>query len=252
VTDSPVTGASAGGELLLADGTRRAADLVLGADGISSAVRTALRIPARVTDLGYMSRRALVERSACDRGGVFPGYWNGSRRMAVSGCGPDHLYVFMFCTPRDRSGYQGPDQRRSWSRAFPELAGVIERLPDDAEWRPIHEVRCPHWSAGRAALIGDSAHAMAPTLGQGACISMSSAVALAAALEGSGDVAAALARWEAGQRPVIDATQRYGRWYIRVMTRWPRPVLDLRSVFVRRATRSRALQARLSGRPAET
>jgi 2-polyprenyl-6-methoxyphenol hydroxylase-like FAD-dependent oxidoreductase len=251
VTGSTVTAATAAGELRFADGGTADADLVVGADGISSTVREALRIPSTLTDLRYISRRALVERRAGDRGGVFPGYWNGSRRMAVSACGPDHLYVFMFCTPRDRAGYEGAGYRASWAAAFPDLAGVIERVPDDVEWRPIHEVYCRRWSEGRAALIGDAAHAMAPTLGQGACISMCSAVALASALDRDGEVEPALLRWEAGQRPVIDATQRYGRWYIRVMTRWPRPLLTLRSAFVRRATRSPGLQARLSGRPSE-
>jgi hypothetical protein len=80
---------------------------------------------------------------------------------------------------------------------------------------------------------------------------MCSAVAFAAALEDADDVESALVRWEAGQRPVIDATQRYGRLYVRVMTRWPRIALEQRSLFVRRATRSRALRARLSGRPSE-
>jgi 2-polyprenyl-6-methoxyphenol hydroxylase-like FAD-dependent oxidoreductase len=250
-TGSLVTAASPGGELTLADGQLRTADLIIGADGIYSTVRSSLQIPTKITDLQYMSRRTLISRRAADPGGVFPGYWSGSRRMAISGCGPEHLYVFMFCTPRDRRGYADPDYRRSWIEAFPQLSDVIERLPDEAEWRPIHEVRCPRWWQGRTALIGDSAHAMAPTLGQGACISMSSAVALAAALERFEQVQAALEHWEASQRSVIDATQRYGRRYIWLMTHWPKPVLNIRSALVRFLTRSQALQERLNGRPSE-
>jgi 2-polyprenyl-6-methoxyphenol hydroxylase-like FAD-dependent oxidoreductase len=158
----------------------------------------------------------------------------------------------MFCRPSDRDGYLGPNYRRSWIAAFPHLKDVIDRLSDDGDWRRVDEVRCTRWSEGHAALIGDSAHAMAPTLGQGACISMASAVALAGALESSDDVEAQLRRWEASQRPVIDATQRYGRMYIRLMTRWPRPILDVRSALVKYMTRSPALQARLNGRPTES
>ncbi len=248
-TGSSVVAADPSGELTLADGERRQADLVIGADGISSAVRSSLMIPTKITDLQYVSRRLLIPRCADDPAGAFPGFWSASRRMAISGCGPEHLYVFMFCTPSDREGYAVPGYRRSWIEAFPQLRDVIERLPDEGEWRRIHEVRCDRWSKRCAIVIGDAAYAMAPTLGQGACISMSSAVALAEMLERVEDVESAVLQWESSQRPVIDAIQRYGRMYIRLMTRWPAPALSLRSALVKFVTRSPRVQARLSGVP---
>lgn len=248
-TDSQVAGADSSGTLVFADGERRPADLAIGADGINSTVRTALRIEAKLTDLRYISRRALVPRLESDERGGFPGYWRGNRRMAVVGCGPDQMYVFMFCPPSDRSGYEG-DYGPSWLREFPEFASIIERLPEDSDWRAIYEVRCARWSVGRTVVLGDAAHAMAPTMGQAACIAMSCAVSLARALDRY-DIGGALARWESVQRPVVDATQKYGRRYVLLMTRWPAPLLDLRSAFVRYAMHSKALQARLSGRPAD-
>lgn len=244
-------GAEAGGTLVLAGGERRSADLVVGADGINSTVRNALGVDAKLTDLRYISRRALVPRVPGDEAGAFPGYWRGNRRMAVAGCGPEFMYAFMFCPPSDKSGYEG-DYRPSWKRAFPEFASIIDRLPQESDSRPIREVRCERWSTGNAGLLGDAAHAMAPTMGQAACIAMSSAVSLARALERRpGDVRSVLTHWESVQRPVVDATQTYGRYYVWLMTRWPAPVLDLRSAFVKYVMHSRALQARLSGRPAE-
>ncbi len=250
-TDSVVVGADPGGTLVLAGGERRDADLVVGADGINSTVRESLGVKAKLTDLKYISRRALVPRLASDEAGAFPGYWRGNRRMAVSGCGPELMYAFMFCPPSDRSGYEG-DYRPSWKRAFPEFASIIDRLPDESDSRSIREVRCERWSAGSAVLLGDAAYGMAPTMGQAACIAMSSAVSLARILDRDpGDVRGALAHWESVQRPVVDATQTYGRYYVWLMTRWPAPLLGLRSAFVKYVMQSRALQARLSGRPAE-
>ena len=44
--------------------------------------------------------------------------------------------------------------------------------------------------------------------------------------------------WEASERPVTDRTQRYSYLYGRVGTRWPRPLLDVRSRLVPVVARS--------------
>jgi 2-polyprenyl-6-methoxyphenol hydroxylase-like FAD-dependent oxidoreductase len=87
---------------------------------------------------------------------------------------------------------------------------------------------------------------MAPNLGQGAAVSITSAVALAAALDSEPDVPSALRAWEAAERPVIDATQRWSRVYGRLGTSWPRPLLPARSGLVWAVGRSRGLQRRIN------
>ena len=202
-----------------------------------------------MTDLQYMSQRVLIPRVAGDPVSTFPGYWKGSRRIAVAGCGAGYLYVFMFCRPDDRDAWAEPLDHGLWTASFPHLRDVIERIPTAGDWRPIVEVVTGEWSAGRVALIGDAAHAMAPTLGQGACIAMESGVALARLLDRHDDIEAGLQAWEQGQRPVVDATQRYGRAYIRMLTRWPGPLLDLRSALVWGLSRCGPVQRRLAGTP---
>ncbi|HEX3978336.1 MAG TPA: NAD(P)/FAD-dependent oxidoreductase [Solirubrobacteraceae bacterium] len=247
VLGSTVVDASPAGTILLADGTQARADLVVGADGIGSTVRSAVGIAARVRDLEYLSYRTLLPREPGDPAGSFPGYWSGTRRMAVAGCGPDRVYAFLFCRPDDRSARALPGAPREWTAAFPHLAGVIERIDFAQEWRPIHEVACPRWSSGRVVLVGDAAHAMAPTLGQAACIAMHCGVALAEALAAAPAVDDALARWEAAQRPMVDTTQRYGRAYVRMMTRWPERLLPVRSAVAWSLSHSGPVQRRLSG-----
>ena len=47
----------------------------------------------------------------------------------------------------------------------------------------IHDLPpLPRWSQGRLALLGDAAHATAPTLGQGGCQAMEDAIWLARCL----------------------------------------------------------------------
>ena len=167
--------------------------------------------------------------------------------MAIAGCGPGHVYVFLFCRPDDQAARALPGAHADWQRVFPRQASVLARVPFDQPWRPIHEVRCDRWRAGRVVLVGDAAHAMAPTLGQAACIAMHCGVALAQALEPGGDQDAALAAWEAAQRPMVDATQRYGRAYVRMMTRWPRRLLTARSAVAWALSRAAPVQRRLAG-----
>jgi 2-polyprenyl-6-methoxyphenol hydroxylase-like FAD-dependent oxidoreductase len=96
------------------------------------------------------------------------------------------------------------------------------------------------------AIIGDAAHAMSPNLGQGAGVAMQSGYVLAEEARHTTDIAGARRRWEARQRPVVDATQKFSRLYGRIGTRWPRPLLDLRSVLVWSVGRSAALQRRIN------
>jgi hypothetical protein len=69
---------------------------------------------------------------------------------------------------------------------------------------------------------------------------------MATMLDNRADVPSGLLRWEARQRPVTDATQRYSRLYGRVGTRWPRPLADLRSALIWTAGRSQRWQERVN------
>jgi 2-polyprenyl-6-methoxyphenol hydroxylase-like FAD-dependent oxidoreductase len=78
-------------------------------------------------------------------------------------------------------------------------------------------------------VIGDAAHAMAPNLGQGAGVSLVSAMVLARCLLAARDVPEGLRRWERSERPYITLTQQVSYRYGLVGTRWPSMLLGLRS-----------------------
>src|SRR5690606_11284820 len=67
-----------------------------------------------------------------------------------------------------------------------------------------------NWTAGRVALVGDSAHAMCPALAQGAGCAMANAytVAVAATDAGTDELPNALEEWESLERPYTDRCQR--------------------------------------------
>ena len=245
-TGSRVTGARADGTLLLADGSERRADLVVGADGVSSVVRDSLGLARSVRSLRDGCGRHLIPRSPSDPRGRTLEHWKGARRVGIVPCSPEEVYVYLCCPESDRSGRAKPLDRASWTEAFPHLAEVIARIPEVGRWAEFSDSVCRSWHAGRVAILGDAAHAMSPNLGQGACVAMANAGSLAHALDRYADPRTALKRWEESERPVTDATQRYSRIYGRVGTAWPRQLLDLRSALVWAAGRSTRVQKRVN------
>jgi FAD-dependent urate hydroxylase len=83
------------------------------------------------------------------------------------------------------------------------IQAVIDRLDEaDLKYLEIHDLPpLPRWSQGRLALLGDAAHATAPTLGQGGCQAMEDAIWLARCLGATTlGVADGLARYESKRR----------------------------------------------------
>lgn len=78
-------------------------------------------------------------------------------------------------------------------------------------WR-IHELcAMPRWSAGRVCLLGDAAHAMSPSAGQGASLALEDALVLAQCLRDVDDPPAAFRLFERLRRPRVDAIFRAAR-----------------------------------------
>ncbi|MFF0223349.1 FAD-dependent oxidoreductase [Streptomyces sp. NPDC004629] len=216
VTGSRAVGADPAGALLLAGGDRAEADLVIGADGAGSAVRDSL------TDLAQERRkysdgvcRLLVPRPEAFRGERWDrviDFWTlepDAMRILFIPTGPDTIYLGMMAETRNPRASRIPIDVKVWSQRFPHLAQVIE-LAGKAEGGrhdTYQTTRVTPWSAGRAVLVGDSAHAMCPALGQGASVGIVNAVDLAHALEQGDDIKVSLAQWEARERRMTDDAQ---------------------------------------------
>jgi 2-polyprenyl-6-methoxyphenol hydroxylase-like FAD-dependent oxidoreductase len=232
LTDSQAVGAEAAGVLVLADGRRLRADLVIGADGVHSAVRDSLRLRYRQRPLPAGGAfRLLIPRSAEERRqepgetAVNREYWSGTRRVIANPCSREELYLALSCVATDASGRRLPLDVDSWTQRFPHLGDLMERILRNGDWSrvrwaPFVRTHLHRWSDGRVVILGDAAHAMPPDLGQGGGTAMMNALALGHALDAEPDLERGLARWEARERSITEHTQRWATWYNHT-TLWP-------------------------------
>jgi 2-polyprenyl-6-methoxyphenol hydroxylase-like FAD-dependent oxidoreductase len=215
-----VVGATPRGELLFANGERVEADLAIGVDGIWSKVRSSLGIECvhQVTREGCL--RTIVPRKADDfvaeDVGKYIENWNGMRRLLITPTSESSIYLALTCPEDDGEARRIPINRELWCESFPQWKHLLERIGREATWGLYSIIHCKTWSAGRTALVGDSAHAQPPNLGQGGGMAMQNGLALAtymANVEDRRDIPDKLEAWEAAVRPLTDHCQKWSSLY---------------------------------------
>ena len=93
----------------------------------------------------------------------------------------------------------------------PHIVEMIERTEEIGAF-PIHDLpSIPRWHHGRVVLVGDAAHAVSPSSGQGASLAMEDALMLARCLRDIAEPEAAFARYEALRRPRAEKIVAVGR-----------------------------------------
>jgi salicylate hydroxylase len=197
------------------DGTSVEADVIIGADGIHSAVRTALFGPGAPRFTGKICYRAVIPTEAV-RGGVLEdvaadnGQWLGPHGTivlyplrgeelinVVAHYDDDSYRHESWVTECDRA--EVLERYGAWHQS---LLRLFEAGPTWYKWALYDRDPIPAWTSGRISLLGDAAHPMLPYLGQGACQALEDGAVLANALSASpSDPVAALAAYEQVRRP---------------------------------------------------
>lgn len=229
VTSSTAVGADPRGELHLENGQRLKADLVIAADGVRSRVRDSLGFDAGYRDLPTIINRYLIPSRELTLDDVTREHWSGRWRMGITPSGKNQTYIYQVHPQRDEQAGRLPTDVALWSTAFPHLRRAFEIMAEtEVSQYNYGVVHCTHWQKGRVAIIGDAAHGLPPTLGQGAGLTLMNARALNAALARSASVEEALPLWEQTVRFISDKTQRWSLRYDFFTRQWPTALWFLR------------------------
>jgi 2-methyl-3-hydroxypyridine 5-carboxylic acid dioxygenase len=237
VTDSRSVGVEATGELVLADGTRVQADLVVGADGFHSAVRDSLGLTARKVARSNGATRVLIEHEKSQGRTVLEEWWGPAKRIGILPVGPNLTYTYMSSRESDKRATSTPIDGAYWSELFPGIDPVIfEKLSKaDARHDPYPYVKPRAWSSGHAAIVGDALNALPPSLGLGASLGLRNARLMVEALETSDDVPSALKAWEEKARPDTEWIQRWSLFRERLAHNLPAPLVKVRTRMLTRS-----------------
>ena len=207
-----------------ADGSETEADIVVGADGIHSVVRRSLFGPEAPRFTGCVCWRGLVPLDAFP-----PGVVSSDGTMYL---GPrSHVIHYLvrggqlvnFVAHVESDAWTGESWTQecersevmetyaAWYEPLLRLLGSADRY---YKWALYDRNPLDRWSKGRATLVGDSAHAMLPYIGQGACMAIEDGYILAAVVAQMPDQhGGALAHYERLRMPrtrraVLDARAR--------------------------------------------
>jgi 2-polyprenyl-6-methoxyphenol hydroxylase-like FAD-dependent oxidoreductase len=185
---------------------RLPANLVVGADGVNSTVRTGGDFGARVGATGARYLRGLVPRVPLE--GEF---WTPLGLFGGAPVDGTTTYFYAAATaPEVADALSRGDLdafRAVWTDVLPAAGPVLAAVADTRELLVDDVVRvdCARWVDRRLVLLGDAAHAMAPTLGQGANSALVDAAVLALELHAGG--ADPLARYAERRRGPVRRVQ---------------------------------------------
>jgi 2-polyprenyl-6-methoxyphenol hydroxylase-like FAD-dependent oxidoreductase len=206
------------------------ADLVVGADGVNSAVRKTLDRDFDTTSYSLSSKLA----------------WYGTRHhfpypiLSFKKTDLGHFWAVGYAYSDSMGTFVAECDSETWRRSgladmseeeakiftqkiFAEELSDQELICNKSLWGSLPVTRVKNWSVGNTVLIGDALHSAHPSIGSGTRIAMEDSIALIQALEQQPDVLKALADFRKQREPaklkLVNAAEKSIAWYENIVPR---------------------------------
>lgn len=224
------------------------ADLVIGADGVNSALRES-DPAAFAPSLDHFSNHfawfgaplafeRLTQTFVQTDNGAFTAHhypFAADRSTFVVECDDA---TFRTC---GLAGLSEAESARYCSTVFSETLQGKTLLTNNSLWRRFPRLWCDTWVSGRRVLLGDAAHTAHFSIGSGTRLAMEDAFALVADLLVHDNLDDALAAFQRERppfaRPIADAANTSAQWYEDFAARLDRPALDFAFDYLTRSGR---------------
>ncbi|AWV97092.1 FAD-dependent monooxygenase [Arcticibacterium luteifluviistationis] len=172
-------------ELDFEDGTSHKSSVLIAADGIHSIIRksifddTSIRIAKQICWRGVTKKIELPKKYQTELNEA----WGKGKRFGFVAISKNEFYWYALANYKEnfQEEFQNIDLAEYYANFHPIVSEIINSTPKEniltneiSDLNPI-----PNWYEKNICLLGDSAHATTPNLGQGACQAIESSLVLA-------------------------------------------------------------------------
>jgi 2-polyprenyl-6-methoxyphenol hydroxylase-like FAD-dependent oxidoreductase len=164
-------------------------DIVIGADGIRSRLRSQLLGVHEPIYRGYTVWRGLAHLPGMGASGANSETWGRGNRFGILNTGGDRFTWYATANTEENHIDSNDGSQAELLRMFADWHDPVERLiaatpGGDILKRGAYDLEpLKRWGKGRIMLLGDAAHPCTPNLGQGGCMALEDALVLAKSLQ---------------------------------------------------------------------
>mgnify|MGYP001232416920 CR=1 FL=1 len=212
------------------DGTTAQADLLICADGIHSVIRQQWHINSKPVYSGYTAWRGVVSFDHARVGNHWGETIGRGIRFGITPLSNSRIY--WYATQNVSANALKNEKNHQayllnlFGRWYDPIPAMIQATPNEAilnndiyDINPIQE-----WVHRNVALLGDSAHAMTPNMGQGGCMAIEDAVVMGKCLRSASTIGEGLLEYQKLRVPRANKVQKMSRLIGKVITN-PNPIV---------------------------